>query len=91
MNYFGYRKKVYIPKSAPDTKIFNDTEIYLVKDIIEFVCYNNTAKTISELSHNRAWEIAEFGNLEQRFLITPPIVYFPRSFRRKRSSELSMR
>jgi hypothetical protein len=25
------------------------------------VCHNNTAKTISELSHNRAWELAEFG------------------------------
>jgi Protein of unknown function (DUF4065) len=60
-DYFGYRKKVYIPRSAPDRTLFNENEIALVDDIIAFVCYNNTAKTISELSHNRAWEIAEFG------------------------------
>jgi Protein of unknown function (DUF4065) len=61
MNYFGYRKKVYIPEGAPDTSLFNDEEIRLVDDVIAFVCHNNTAKTISELSHNKAWELAEFG------------------------------
>ena len=29
--------------------------------MIEFVCVNNTAKTISEFSHNKAWEVAEYG------------------------------
>ena len=59
MNYFGYRKKVYIPISAPDTTIFNESDLQLIDDIIAFVCHNNTAKTISELSHNKAWELAE--------------------------------
>jgi hypothetical protein len=31
--------------------------------VIEFVCLNNSAKTISEFSHNRAWEIAKFGDV----------------------------
>jgi hypothetical protein len=61
MDYFGYRKKMYVPLRDPDAFLFGDDEKLLVKDIIEFVCYNNTAKTISELSHNKAWELAEFG------------------------------
>jgi hypothetical protein len=61
MDYFGYRKKVYIPRRAPDASFFNAQEKELIGDIIQFVCYNNTAKTISELSHNAAWEAAEFG------------------------------
>jgi hypothetical protein len=61
MDYFGYRKKVYIATGQADTSLLNPKEIELVNDIIEFVCYNNTAKTISELSHNKAWELAEFG------------------------------
>jgi hypothetical protein len=30
---------------------------------MDFVCVNNTAKTISEFSHNKAWEIADFGDV----------------------------
>ena len=61
-NYYGYRKKVYIANVSPDKSQFSDTELSLVDDIIQFVCYNNTAKTISEFSHNRAWEMAGFGD-----------------------------
>jgi Antitoxin SocA-like, Panacea domain len=61
MNYFGYRKKVYITKEKQDATFLSADEAALVEDAIDFVCYNNTAKTISELSHNRAWEMVEFG------------------------------
>jgi hypothetical protein len=61
IDYYGYRKKVYRATEAPDKSHFADEEISLIDDVIQFVCYNNTAKTISEFSHNRAWEMAEFG------------------------------
>jgi hypothetical protein len=62
MNYFGYRKKVYVAKDKQqDPSFLSGDEVALVEDAIGFVCYNNTAKTISELSHNRAWEMVEFG------------------------------
>jgi hypothetical protein len=77
MDYFGYRKKVYIPLTGADTSLFNETELKLLDDIIDFVCRNNTARTISELSHNRAWDLAEFGDeipYHTAFYLFPSIV-----------------
>lgn len=61
VEYFGYLKKEYIPltEKAPDS--LSKTERTLLDEVIEFVCVDNTAKTISEFSHNKAWEVAEFG------------------------------
>jgi hypothetical protein len=62
-DYFGYRKKEYIALRAPQVERLSDEALALLDDVIDFVCNNNTAKTISEYSHNRAWEIAEFGDV----------------------------
>jgi Protein of unknown function (DUF4065) len=62
-DYFGYRKKEYVPLADPEVERFTKAEIALLSDVIDFVCFNNTAKTISEYSHNRAWELAEFGDV----------------------------
>jgi hypothetical protein len=59
--YFRFRKSVYLPEREPDLSIFTEGEISLVTDVIDFIANHNTAKTISEFSHNRAWEMAEFG------------------------------
>lgn len=61
VNYFGYIKKQYSSLTQPDISRLNDDERALVDEVIDFVCRNNTARTISEFSHNRAWEIAEPG------------------------------
>lgn len=61
VNYFGYLKKEYHAKRQPDLTRFSRPEIALMDEVIDFVCRNNTAKTISEFSHSRPWEIAEFG------------------------------
>jgi len=60
--YFGYPKKEYDAKEAPQVEHLSREEVTLLEDVIEFVCNDNTAKTISEFSHNRAWERAEFGD-----------------------------
>jgi hypothetical protein len=56
VNYFGFVKKQYEPKRVPDIARFNAEEIKLVDEVIHFVCNESTAKAISELSHNLAWE-----------------------------------
>ncbi|MBV8826725.1 MAG: peptide deformylase [Hyphomicrobiales bacterium] len=61
--YFGYLKKEYDAKEAPQVDRLNRHEVSLLEDVIEFVCNDNTAKTISDFSHNRAWERAEFGDI----------------------------
>ncbi len=59
--YFGYPKKEYITIRKPDLSCFTADEISSVNDIIDDVCKGHTAASISALSHNRAWELAEIG------------------------------
>ena len=63
VDYFGYRKKEYIAVESPQIDRLSHFEVMLLDEVIDFVCFNNSAKTISEFSHNRAWEIAEFGEV----------------------------
>lgn len=61
VEYFGYMKKEYIPQSDMDYLISAD-EMALLDEVVRFVCHDHTAQTISEFSHNKAWELAEFGD-----------------------------
>jgi len=58
---FGYDKKEYIALKKADLSSFTADEISMVDDLIEFICKEHTAKTISEASHDRIWELAEIG------------------------------
>ncbi len=62
-DYFGYRKKEYVALREPEMARLSGEEVELINEVIEFVCANNTAKTISEYSHNRAWEMVEFSQV----------------------------
>ncbi len=61
VDYFGFMKREYIAIDSPEINRFNDAEKTILDEVISFVCFNNSAKTISEFSHNRAWELAEYG------------------------------
>jgi Protein of unknown function (DUF4065) len=64
VDYFGYMKKEYIIAAVrSEGESLSETGRAILDDVIDFVCVNNTAKTISEFSHNKAWEIAEFGEV----------------------------
>jgi len=62
-DYFGFRKKEYVPLRGPEIERLSKSERALLDEVIEFVCRSNTAKTISDYSHNRAWEMAEYGDV----------------------------
>ncbi len=62
VNYFGYMKKEYAAKVKADTNHLSTEELAILNEVIEFVCDSNSAKTISDFSHNRAWELANFGD-----------------------------
>jgi hypothetical protein len=63
VDYFGYRKQEYEVTGLPDMQRLKVAESSLIDDIVDFVCRQNTAKTISELSHGIPWEIVEFGDV----------------------------
>jgi hypothetical protein len=61
VEYFGYCKKEYVPTQVPvETPRLNTGEIALLDAVIDFVCRNHTAQTISDFSHSRPWDLVEF-------------------------------
>jgi len=74
VDYFGYRKKQFTPLRTPAAGVLSAPEMTLLDEVIEFVCRDNSAKTISEFSHQRPWEMAEFGDVisyNSAFLLFP--------------------
>jgi hypothetical protein len=59
--YYDKPKKEYISLTDPDIKRFSSEEISLVDKVIDIIVNGHTASSISELSHNRIWEIADIG------------------------------
>ena len=65
--YFGYDKAEYeVLQSLPDGRLTN-LEQQLLDDVVEFVCRNNTARSISDFSHTRVWEATENGEVMPYF------------------------
>lgn len=59
--YFGYPKREYLALKRPDLSLFNAEEVSTLDGIIESVCRGHTARSISDMSHNRAWKLADIG------------------------------
>lgn len=60
-DYFGYTKRDFVSLKAPNTGLFSDKERGLIDDVIKIVCDENTAVSISELSHDMIWEAVAIG------------------------------
>lgn len=60
-SYYGHPKHEYIPVKAPDLSLFNAEEISLIDTCIDFVCRKHTAASISRLTHDTIWKLAEIG------------------------------
>lgn len=60
--YFGYTKLDYISQVSPNTNRLTNEEVDLLNDVIAYVC-SKSAKEISELSHDVAWEAARIGEI----------------------------
>lgn len=59
--YHGYNKTRYQCLEKPDTSFLNANEKKLVDQLTKVICKEHTAKSISELTHDRIWELAEVG------------------------------
>jgi hypothetical protein len=56
-----FSKKEYVYLLTPDITDFTPESISLVESVMEFVCCKHSARSISELSHTKVWELAELG------------------------------
>ncbi len=59
--YFGYDKAEYEAREPAPLNRLTTQQQQLVDDVVEFVCRNNTARSISDFSHTRVWEATENG------------------------------
>ncbi len=74
VDYHGFRKNEYTAVVKPEMERLNEAEVSLLDDVVDFVCFQNSARTISEFSHQRPWESVEFGAeipYESAFLLFP--------------------
>jgi uncharacterized phage-associated protein len=60
--FFGFPKTDFISTEPPKSDELSEQEKALLDAVSDFVCAHN-AKEISELSHNAAWEMVEFGEV----------------------------
>jgi uncharacterized phage-associated protein len=58
-DYYGFEKKRYVSKSEPAVAL-SDKQIDLLQEVIGFV-RSQTARGISNFSHDLAWQLAEMG------------------------------
>ncbi len=63
VDHFGYMKNEYISISheSPDLNQFTGDEISLVNEAFQHVCFNHTAQTVSDETHETIWQIAMLG------------------------------
>lgn len=59
--YFGKPKREFFAKEPADITIFTAEEISLVDYVIDRICEGHTAASISDLTHDDVWELAEIG------------------------------
>lgn len=59
--HFGYKKTDFVSLQPPEEQHLNDKEREFINEIIDFVCNEHTARSISELSHGIIWEAAGLG------------------------------
>lgn len=61
-DYFGFQKKDYVALQKSNRRHLSNAEAHLLIDVIDFVC-SRSAREISELSHDAAWNAADMGGV----------------------------
>lgn len=67
--YFNYEKKEYITLTEPDLSVFAPEEVSIVAHMMHEICKNHTAKSISDASHTKVWELADIGDEMPMYMI----------------------
>jgi hypothetical protein len=82
VDYFGLRKTEYHAFAKEEADVLNESETAILDDVIEFVCERNSAKSISDFSHQLPWEMAEFGEVipYRTALLLYPVEVTPEAF-----------
>jgi hypothetical protein len=82
VDFHGLMKKEYIALAPEQPGVLNQAERDLLDEVIQFVCDENSARSISEYSHKLPWELAEFGEVipYESSLLLFPVETSPEAF-----------
>ena len=58
---YGWDQKEFISLKDPEDCSYPENEKQLIDDMINDICKNHTAKSISQFSHDHIWEAARLG------------------------------
>jgi Protein of unknown function (DUF4065) len=61
VEFYGHSKKEYLALAEETPGVLSSPEQVLLDGVVDFVCNQNTAQSISDYSHQLPWEMAEFG------------------------------
>lgn len=59
--YPGGSHRMFFSLEEPSLSVFSPDEISLVDCVIDQICYEHTARSISDLSHDLTWRMHEIG------------------------------
>jgi hypothetical protein len=82
VDFYGLLKTEYHASRDEDAGVLNESELAVLDEVIEFVCEKNTAKSISDFSHQLPWEMVEFGAVipYESALLLYPVEVTPEAF-----------
>lgn len=61
VDYFGYTKREFHKRNRPNISTLSEKEFEAIKEVVNFVCRQHSASTISDFSHDIVWESVEMG------------------------------
>jgi len=61
VDFYGKEQIQLIGKGAPDTSLFTDKQLRTIDNVVEQICEDHTAQSISDKSHGEIWRIAADG------------------------------
>lgn len=89
--YYDFEMWCFEALRPPDTSLFSDTELRTVNHWIKCIDEEHTAKSISDESHDYAWEIAKMGEELPFYAMLAERVREPSDEELERAKELAAR
>jgi len=82
VEFYGRTKTEYHAHTEEEPGLLNESELAVLDEVIEFVCEKNTARSISDFSHQLPWEMVEFGAVipYESALLLYPVEVTPEAF-----------
>jgi len=67
ISFYGRSKRHYISLRDPDYSVFTQDQLEIVDEVLQTIVSDHSAASISNLTHDRVWKLAEVGETIPHF------------------------